>query len=80
MRDRSSQPWAEILTLGEARFGVLVGGPFDGRCYPLPGRAVPDQLSVPGPRGPGQPGTVRYVLRDGLYRYAGVERPAVPAA
>jgi hypothetical protein len=29
-------PWAEVLTLGDTRFGVLVVGPFDGRCYPLP--------------------------------------------
>ena len=55
MRDPSTQPWAQILSLGEARFGILAGGPFDGRCYPLPDGDIPDQLSVPGPRGPGQP-------------------------
>jgi hypothetical protein len=81
MRDTTTQPWTQILTLGDARFGILAGGPFDGRCYPLPdGGAVPQELSVPGPRGPGQPSVVRYVLRDGLYRYAGAARPAVPAA
>jgi hypothetical protein len=80
MRDLSTQPWAQILSLGDARFGILAGGPFDGRCYPLPDGDTPDQLLVPGPRGPGQPAVVRYVLRDGLYRYAGAARPAVPAA
>ena len=80
MRDTTGRPWAQILSLGDARFGILAGGPFDGRCYPLPAGPVPDELSVPGPRGPGQPATVRYVLRDGLYRYAGAARPAVPAA
>ena len=34
-------PRAEILTLGDTRFGVLAGGPFDGRCYPLPEGADP---------------------------------------
>jgi hypothetical protein len=79
MRDRSTQPWAQVLTLGDARFGILTGGPFDGRCYPLPDGATPDQLMVPGPRGPGQPTVVRYALRDGLYRYAEAP-PAVSAA
>jgi hypothetical protein len=80
MRDTTDQPWAQILSLGDARFGILAGGPFDGRCYPLPSGSVPDELSVPGPPGPGHPATVRYVLRDGLYRFVGVARPAVPAA
>jgi hypothetical protein len=74
------KPWADVLTLGDARFGILAGGPFDGRCYPLPDGPIPDQLEVPGPRGPGHPALVRYVLRDGLYRFAGARQPAVPAA
>jgi len=63
------QPWAEVLTLGDARFGILVGGPFDGRCYPLPDGMPPPQIDVPGLAGADQPRTVRYVLRDGLYRH-----------
>jgi hypothetical protein len=63
------QPWAEVLTLGDARFGILVGGPFDGRCYPLPEGLTPRELDVPGLAGADQPGTVRYLLRDGLYRH-----------
>jgi hypothetical protein len=66
-------PWAEVLTLGDTRFGVLAGGAFDGRCYPLPDGETPTILNVPGPT-PGL--TLRYVLRDGLYRYQHVERPA----
>ena len=77
MRDSIKKPWAHVLTLGDARFGILAGGPFDGRCYPLPDAGIPDELDVPGPRGPGQPAIVRYVLRDGLYRYAGAQRPAI---
>jgi hypothetical protein len=81
MRETTTHRWAGVLTLGDARFGILTGGPFDGRCYPLPDQAgIPHELTVPGPRGPGQPKDVRYVLRDGLYRYAGAARPAVPAA
>jgi len=80
MRDATQQPWAQLLSLGDARFGILAGGPFDGRCYPIPDGAIPDELSVPGPTGAGQPATIRYVLRDGLYRYAGAARPAVSAA
>jgi hypothetical protein len=79
MHDASRQPWAQVLSLGDARFGILAGGPFDGRCYPLPDDRIPDELDVPGPRD-GQPTIVRYVLRDGLYRYAGAKRQAVPAA
>ena len=67
------QPWAEVLTLGETRFGVLAGGPFDGRCYPLPDGGTPVVLAVPGPSA-GE--SLRYVLRDGLYRYEQAERPA----
>jgi hypothetical protein len=72
---RRTQPWAEVLTLGETRFGVLTGGPFDGRCYPLPEGGTPVVLSVPGPD-PGADQTLRYVLCDGLYRYERAERPA----
>lgn len=66
---REREPWAEVLTLGDVRFGILAGGPFDGRCYPLPG-GIPEVLEVPGPVGDDQPRTVRYVLREGLYRFA----------
>jgi hypothetical protein len=75
MRQRQSEPWAEILSLGDTRFGVLAGGPFDGRCYPLPEGATPRVLDVPG-SGPGECSTLRYVLREGLYRYQQAERPA----
>ena len=75
MRQRQSEPWVEILSLGDTRFGVLTGGPFDGRCYPLPDGATPLVLDVPGP-GPGEGSALRYVLRDGLYRYQQVKRPA----
>jgi hypothetical protein len=74
------EPWAQLLTLGDARFGILAGGPFVGRCYPLSEGPVPRELHVPGLPGPEQPSFVRYVLRDGLYRYAGVARQAAPAA
>jgi hypothetical protein len=70
MTRRDTEPWAEVLTLGDARFGILAGGPFDGRCYPLL-EGTPEALDVPGPVGSGQPRTVRYVLRDGIYRFAG---------
>jgi hypothetical protein len=72
---RSSEPWAEVLTLGEQRFGILTGGPFDGRCYPLVD-GTPKVLDVPGPEGRGQPSTVRYVLHEGYYRYAEEARSA----
>jgi hypothetical protein len=75
MRQQHSEPWAEFLTLGDARFGVLAGGPFDGRCYPLPEGGIPTVLYVPGP-GPGPGPSLRYVLQDGLYRYQDAERPA----
>ena len=70
-----NQPWAEVLTLGDTRFGVLAGGPFDGRCYPLPEGRTPVVLAVPG-TGPGSTDTLRYALRDGLYRYERAERSA----
>jgi hypothetical protein len=74
------EPWAQLLSLGDARFGILAGGPFDGRCYPLSEGRIPRELDVPGLGAPEQPSTIRYVLRDGLYRYAGVARQAAPAA
>jgi hypothetical protein len=75
MKTIASEPWAEVLTLGDTRFGVLAGGPFDGRCYPLPEGETPIVLDVPGP-GPGAAPALRYFLRDGLYRYQRAERPA----
>ena len=72
---RSRQPWAEVLTLGDQRFAILAGGPFDGRCYPLM-EGTPPVLDVPGPDVGGATPTLRYVLREGLYRYAEVQRPA----
>jgi hypothetical protein len=75
MHDQTTGPWAEVLTLGDARFGVLAGGPFDGRCYPLPDGQIPLRLDVPGP-GPGPGPMLRYVLRDGLYRFERAERTA----
>jgi len=75
MTTRTTDHWAEVLTLGDARFGVLAGGPFDGRCYPLPDGPIPSVLDVPGP-GPGPGPMLRYVLRDGLYRFERAERPA----
>ena len=68
-------PRVEVLTLGDTRFGVLVGGPFDGRCYPLPQGRTPTVLDVPGP-GPGPTPALRYELHDGLYRYRSAERSA----
>ncbi|HTG48506.1 MAG TPA: hypothetical protein VK646_12715 [Actinomycetota bacterium] len=72
------EPWAEVLTLGRARFGILVGGPFDGRCYPLPEGPVPAHLLVPGIGGPADPPTERYDLHEGRYRHRSAEdeRPA----
>jgi hypothetical protein len=70
---KASAPWAEVLTLGDTRFGVLAGGAFDGRCYPLPDGETPLVLDVAAPS-PGP--SLRYVLRDGLYRYQHTERPA----
>ena len=75
MAMRTDDTPAEILTLGDARFGVLVGGPFDGRCYPLPDGLIPSVLDVPGP-GPGPGPMLRYALRDGLYRFERAERSA----
>jgi len=75
MTGSTRQPWAQVLTLGDQRFGILAGGPFDGRCYPLLG-GIPQILDVPGPEGPGEPETVRYVLQQGLYRYIEEARPA----
>ena len=72
---RAKQPWAEILTLGDQRFAILAGGPFDGRCYPLMD-GIPRVLDVPGPEGSGHPQTLRYVLHDGLYRFTEEARSA----
>jgi hypothetical protein len=71
----TTQPWAQVLTLGDQRFGILMGGPFDGRCYPLMD-GTPAVLDVPGPEGPDQPRTVRYVLHEGFYRFAEEARTA----
>jgi hypothetical protein len=71
-------PWADVVTLGEARFGHLEGGPFDGRCYPLLD-GTPPMLDVPLERHAGATSTLRYVLRDGRYRYAEIEHPASAA-
>jgi hypothetical protein len=68
-------PRADVLTLGDTRFGVLVGGPFDGRCYPLPNGDIPVVLDVPGP-GPGPSPALRYELHEGLYRYRSAQRSA----
>jgi hypothetical protein len=66
---RDRRPWARVITLGEARFGILVGGPFDGRCYPLQA-GTPRELQVPAPHG-ASAAPIRYVLREGCYRFAG---------
>ena len=71
----TKQPWAQVLMLGDQRFGILTGGPFDGRCYPLLD-GIPAFLDVPGPEGRGQPASIRYVLHEGLYRFAEEARPA----
>ena len=77
---RIPTPWAEVLTLGDQRFGILVGGPFDGRCYPLHD-GTPTMLDVPGPVGrPAGHPAVR-PARTGYYRHAGtVASPDVSAA
>lgn len=77
----TTTPWADVITLGDARFGQLEGGPFDGRCYPLLD-GTPEVLDVPtdGPSGRGPAPTIRYVLRNGRYRYADEARRAMPAA
>jgi hypothetical protein len=79
--NETTTPWADVITLGDARFGQLEGGPFDGRCYPLLD-GTPAVLDVPidGPPGRAPGRTVRYVLRDGMYRYAAEGRAAKPAA
>jgi len=75
MARKTNEPWAQVLTLGDQRFGILMGGPFDGRCYPLLD-GTPEVLDVPGPEGRGQPASVRYVLHEGFYRFAEEARPA----
>jgi hypothetical protein len=76
---------ADVITLGMARFAQLAGGPFDGRCYPL-GEHTPAVLHVPVDGSPPSQGaaavtprTLRYELRDGLYRFAPDERSAAAA-
>jgi hypothetical protein len=71
--DHGDEVWAEEVTLGLARFGILEGGPCDGRCYPLLD-GTPSTLHVPDRRH-----TWRYVLRAGRYRFAG-EAEVAPAA
>jgi hypothetical protein len=71
---KASTTWAHVITLGTARFGQLQGGPFDGRCFPL-GDDTPDVLYVPVEGRPSTDGardavrTLRYELRDGMYRF-----------
>jgi hypothetical protein len=77
---RIPAPWADVITLGEARFGQLEGGPFDGRCYPLI-HGTPQVLEVPPMDGPpGDHAQLRYVLRDGRYRYDGESVAGTAAA
>ena len=79
--NETTTPWADVITLGDARFGQLEGGPFDGRCYPLL-HGTPAVLDVPidGPPGRGPARTIRYVLRDGRYRFAAESMAAMSAA
>lgn len=65
---KTVEPFAQVLMLGDQRFGILLGGPFDGRCYPLT-NGTPRTLDVPGPDGAGEQVTVRYVLFQGFYRF-----------
>jgi hypothetical protein len=74
MGHSTQTPWAETIMLGEARFGILEGGPFDGRCYPLLS-GTPRILDVPDGSG-----VARYVLRDGRYRFTHRRAQEVPAA
>jgi len=67
-KKKTVEPFAQVLTLGDQRFGILLGGPFDGRCYPLTD-GTPRVLEVPGPEAAGAPETVRYVLFQGFYRF-----------
>jgi hypothetical protein len=64
----STTTWADVVTLGDARFGQLEGGPFDGRCYPLLD-GTPTELDVPCEGSADGSPTVRYVLHEGVYRY-----------
>ena len=73
---RQTAPWAEVLTLGDTRFGVLAGGPFDGRCYPLPEGSTRRCSMYRARAGHVAAAPLRYVLRDGLYRYQRAERTA----
>jgi len=73
-RSDTRMPWADVIMLGEARFGILEGGPFDGRCYPLL-TGTPQVLNVPDGRK-----VARYVLREGRYRFIERRAQEVPAA
>ena len=78
----ASGAWADVVTLGEARFGRLQGGPFDGRCWPLL-EGTPCVLHVPvegSGIGPASVRTLRYELIDGVYRFAECTDRALPAA
>jgi hypothetical protein len=79
--NETTTPWADTITLGDARFGQLDGGPFDGRCYPLlDGTPVVLDVPIDGPPGRGTARTIRYVLREGRYRFAGESIAAMSAA
>ena len=78
MEARERTPWAEVVMLGDTRFGLLEGGPFDGRCYPLL-EGTPAALDVPGP-GHDPARIIRYVLREGRYRFDGDADAARSAA
>ena len=69
-----------MITLGDARFGQLEGGPFDGRCYPLFAARRRCSTCRPTGRPDARRATVRYVLRDGRYRFAGESIEAMSAA
>ena len=78
----TSDRWADVITLGNARFGQLHGGPFDGRCFPL-GAGTPEVLHVPVEGSPPADGqlrrrtrTLRYELRDGRYRFVAARAAA----
>jgi hypothetical protein len=80
---KTSNGKAHVITLGTARFGLLRGGPSDGRCYPL-GSEIPEVLDVPVETDD-QPihglavRTVRYELHDGFYRFTEAAHGAAAA-
>jgi hypothetical protein len=81
---KTSTAWAHVITLGTARFGQLRDGPFDGRCFPL-GDGTPDVLYVPVEGSPPDDEardavpSLRYELRDGLYRFVEATNSAFAA-